>query len=290
MAESLFAKNVCVSSGAKKILGGVSLELKKGELVCLCGPNGSGKSTLLSVMAGTQAAGLKVWAHPDGFLPSIIEAADFEDNSSVLQNGHNAKKSSGTLLLKSLLPKERAKIISYMAQEEKSMWDFTVFDIVLSGRFAYTKNGNYSAQDKQAATAAINQLGITELAQKSVFEISYGEFQKARIARSLCQNADFILLDEPTANLDFVYEPNLLEILVQIARNGKGILIAIHNINLAARFADRIILLPQGQKEITGTPEQVFTSENLKKTFSTQSEIKVFTATFNGKKVPQVQV
>nr|MCR4952736.1 ABC transporter ATP-binding protein [Treponema sp.] len=182
MVESLSAKNLCVSSGTKKILNGVSLELKKGEVVCLCGPNGCGKSTLLSVMAGTEAPGIKVTA--------------------------------GATPIKSLPPKARAKIISYMAQEEKSMWDFSVFDIVLSGRFCYTKNGNYSAQDKLAATEAINQLGITELAQKSVFEISYGEFQKARIARALCQNSDFLLLDEPTANLDFVYEPKLLEILV----------------------------------------------------------------------------
>lgn len=285
MVESLSAKNLCVSSGTKKILNGVSLDLKKGEVVCLCGPNGCGKSTLLSVMAGTEAPGIKVTAGTEEYLPKVLNSP---------QNGLNAKKSSGATPLKSLPPKARAKIISYMAQEEKSMWDFSVFDIVLSGRFCYTKNGNYSAQDKLAATEAINQLGITELAQKSVFEISYGEFQKARIARALCQNSDFLLLDEPTANLDFVYEPKLLEILVQIARNdGPGILIAIHNINLAARFADRIILLPPEQKEISGTPEQVFTSENLKKAFSPQSaqpEIEVFTATFNGKNVPQVRV
>ena len=164
MVESLSAKNLYVSSGAKKILNRVSLELKKGDLGCLCGQNGCGKSTLLSVMAGVQASGLKVTAEDNGFLPRI-DSVD----------------------IKTLPPKSRAQKIAYMAQNETSMWDFTVFDIVLSGRFSYTKSGNYSQVDKDAAQNAINQLGISHLAQKSVFEISYGEFQKARIARTLCQ-------------------------------------------------------------------------------------------------------
>ncbi|MCR4733538.1 MAG: ABC transporter ATP-binding protein [Treponema sp.] len=269
MVESLSIKNLYVSSGRKKILNGLSLELKKGELLCLCGSNGCGKSTLLSVIAGTEAPGLKITSDEDGFLPKL---------------------SDNPLSIKSLPPKARAKIIAYMAQEEKSMWDFTVFDIVLSGRFSYTKNGNYSAKDKEAAANAINQLGISHLAQKSVFEISYGEFQKTRIARALCQDADFLLLDEPTANLDFVYEPKLLEILVKIAKNGKGIMIAIHNINLAARFADRIILLSPGQKEISGSPQEVFTNENLKKAFSPQEEFVILDRMIDGKKVPQIQM
>ena len=300
MVESLSAKNLYVSSGAKKILNGVSLELKKGELVCLCGQNGCGKSTLLSVMAGVQSGGLKVTVDESGFLPRV-ELARAQKETATSKNGAAHQESISTsknesahqeptsapqnnfLPVKTLPPKSRAQKIAYMAQNETSMWDFTVFDIVLSGRFAYTKSGNYSQVDKDAAQNAINQLGISHLAQKSVFEISYGEFQKARIARTLCQDADFLLFDEPTANLDFIYEPRLLEILVQTAKGknaaepGPGIMIAIHNINLAARFADRIILIPPQQKQIEGTPEQVFTNENLRTAFGHSSDFSIST-------------
>lgn len=302
MAESLSAKNLIVSSGSKTIINNVSVELKKGELVCLCGPNGSGKSTLLTALAGIEATGLKIYAGEEGFLPEI-KASDREETAGGeiststqnsipgRQNSTSQKKSipsqnststqasiSGTqnsIPLKKLPPKERAKKIAYMAQEESSMWDFTVFDIVLSGRFCYTKNGSYSDQDRLAAQEALSQLEILHLAQKSVFEISYGEFQKARIARTICQAADFMLLDEPTANLDFIYEPKLLEILHGESKKNKGVLIAIHNINLAARFADRIILLPPGQKEITGKPKDVFTNQNMKAVFSKEFEFKI---------------
>ena len=241
MTNTLCVNNISAWYGKKMVLKNVSVNVPAGELTCLCGPNGSGKSTLLSVLAGV----------PD-------------QNLNVL---------NGTYSAKNLSRKKSAQLVSFMQQNEYSTWDFTVFELVLQGRYCHTKNGFYTAADEQLATEALEQLQILDLAQRPVHSLSGGEFQKARIARAICQDSRFILLDEPAANLDFVYEPWLMKKLSDIAHErGTGILISIHDVNLAASYADNLILLPLLGTPVCGKIKDVLNKENLKFAYGMEFE------------------
>ena len=258
MPKSLFVNNISASYGNKLVLKNISVQINTGELTCLCGPNGCGKSTLLSVMAGVADEGLHIFKDP---APS--ETPSIHTNPNLID----------ALSLKKLPRKKTAQIVSFMQQNEYSTWDFTVKELVLQGRYCHTKNGFYTAKDEELALQALEELQITSLAARPVHSLSGGEFQKARIARSLCQQSDFILLDEPAANLDFVYEPWLMKKLAALAREkNTGILVSIHDVNLAASYADNLILLPLLQQPICGKIKDVLTTENLKTTYGMEFE------------------
>lgn len=225
------------------VLKNISLTIPTGELTCLCGPNGCGKSTLLSILAGVPEQNLCVFRKP------------------------------GDLDLSKLPRKKAAQLVSFMQQQEYSTWDFSVRELVLQGRFCHTKNGFYTAADEQLADQALAELQISDLAQRPVHSLSGGEFQKARIARAICQQSQFILLDEPAANLDFVYEPWLMKKLYKLAHEkGLGILLSIHDVNLAATYADNLVLLPLLQSPICGKINDTLTKENLKLTYGMEFE------------------
>ena len=241
MSNELFVNNVSAWYGKKMVLKNVSVNVPAGELTCLCGPNGSGKSTLLGILAGV----------PD-------------QNLNIL---------NGTFSAKNLSRKKSAQLVSFMQQNEYSTWDFTVRELVLQGRFCHTKSGFYTAKDEQLADQALAELQISNLATHPVHSLSGGEFQKARIARAICQESQFILLDEPAANLDFVYEPWLMKKFASLAHEkGTGILVSIHDVNLAATCADNLILLPLLQQPICGKIKDILTKENLKLTYGMEFE------------------
>ncbi len=241
MSQQLFVSGISAYYGKKMVLKNVSVKLAARELTCLCGPNGCGKSTLLNILAGVPDEALQVFGGP--------------------------------LPLKKLPRKKAAKIVAFMQQNEFSTWDFTVRELVLQGRYCHSKNGFYTDKDEQLADEALKELQILNLADRPVHSLSGGEFQKARIARAICQEADFILLDEPAANLDFVYEPWLMKKLADLAhQKGTGILVSIHNVNLAAAFADNLILLPLLAPPFCGKIKDVLNTENLKLTYGLEFE------------------
>lgn len=228
---------------SKNILKNVSFEIERGELVALCGKNGAGKSTLLSVMAGVSGAEMKI-------------------GGEVLLDG---KK------IADYKRKDLAKKLAYMEQAEYSTWDFLVKDFVLQGRFAYSKNGYYSDNDYEIVRKVMEEVGISDLAERTVHTLSGGEFQKVRIARSLAQEPEFMLLDEPAANLDFVYEPKLMRMLKDFCVSKNiGIVLSMHDVNLAGRYADKMILMPPAAPVIFGKSSDVLNEENLKNTFGVE--------------------
>jgi len=252
--DILYLTNTFAYYGNKPVLKNLSVEIKAGQLTCLCGPNGSGKSTLLSVLAGAREPQLKVVG-------------------GVNNKGLREEKALNALELKKLSRKKASRLVSFMQQGETSTWDFSVKELVLQGRFCHTKSGSYTKADEELALRALQELNIEELAERKVHSLSGGEFQKVRIARALCQGARFILLDEPAANLDFVYEPWLLRKLKELAQAQEiGILVSIHDVNQAAAYADRLILLPLLQQVICGTIQEVLTLDNLKKTYGMEFE------------------
>ena len=242
--------NLSASYNKTIVLNDISLTLSPGEFVCLCGPNGAGKTTLLSVMAGVPDARLKV------------------------------QGDAGEI---SKLPRrDAARILSYLQQSEYSEWDFTVHDYVLQGRYAYTKFGHYTAEDHAVVDEVLSDLGLTQFANRTIHSLSGGEFQKIRLARALVQTPRFLLLDEPAANLDYVFEPHLMQLLRDTAhKKNLGLLAAVHDINLAARCADRIILLPPARPSdsskksvLSGPPSDIMNTDNLKYTFGVDFECK----------------
>lgn len=260
MIEQFMIQNLSASYDDKKVLSDVSFTLQQGDFVCLCGPNGAGKSTLLSVMANVPDAGLKVNGGGQ-------QLADF-----------------------SKLPRrEAARLVAYLQQNEYSEWNFLVRDYVLQGRYAYTKRSifgagpaNYAATDYEVVDGVLGELGLSDFSQRYIHELSGGEFQKIRLARALAQTPRFLLLDEPAANLDYVYELHLMQLLRDTAhKKNLGILAAVHDINLAARFADKILLLPpaatqaEAKKSVLfGTPSDIMNTDNLKYTFGVDFECK----------------
>ena len=245
---------------SKIVLNNISFSLFSGDCVCLCGANGSGQSTLLSVLSSLPEQSLKI-------------------HSGSIFISQQTGESHNLVPLSSLSSKERAKKIAYMQQTEYSTWDFSVFDFVLQGRFPYSKNGWYSDKDKEIAMECLNELELSDFSDRTIHSLSGGEFQKVRIARALTQQPTFMLLDEPAANIDFVYEPKLLEFLQSLSeKKNLGIIISIHDVNLAALYAKKMLLLCPNNNEssvldnsnlLFGPTEEVFTEQNLSKAFST---------------------
>ncbi len=244
--------SLSASYTSKKILNSISLNIKSGEIICLSGPNGSGKSTLLSILAGLIPNNLQISSNSTTGLPTI-------DSISVI----------------SMPRKQIATKIAYMSQNETYAWNTAVKDVVLTGRYASTQ-GQYTNKDYNLVTKILELMDIIHLQDRGVYNISGGEFQKVRIARALVQQAEFILLDEPVANLDFGFQNELMSLLVKTSkgdfltdnknynlRKKPGIVISIHELNLAARFADKLALLPVHGKILTGTPSSILTPENI---------------------------
>ncbi len=227
----------------KEVLCDVSFTLEPGQLTCLCGPNGSGKSTLLSILAGVGDASLKYSA--DLLSPDLRKMSRLQ----------------------------AARQLAFMQQNEFSEWNFTVRDFVLQGRFSHSRGGHYSKEDFGKVDQVLQELSLEQFAGRNIHELSGGEFQKIRLARALAQTPAFLLLDEPTANLDFVFEPQLMRRLASIAHEKNiGILASIHDINLAARFADKILLLPPKKSVLYGSPSDIMNTENLRYTFGVDFE------------------
>lgn len=252
------------SSGKEisSVLEKVSIQIKPSQFSCIAGPNGGGKSTLLKLLSGLEGSkkdSLKILSAE--IFPSL-------DGTKISE----------------LSRKQVAQKIAYMSQSEYSAWDVKVRNMILTGRFAWSGT-QYTEDDMEIVEKTAELLEIGKLLEKSVYNLSGGEFQKVRIARSLAQKPEYILLDEPCAGLDISSEPELLEMLKELSHSTKtGILISIHNLNLAARFADELILLPPQKSPLKGTAEELITSENLEKVYGKQMNV----FTHPALKIPQI--
>lgn len=232
----LSVENLSTQYDEHKVLNNVSFKIEEGEFVCLCGPNGSGKSTLFKCLAN--------------ILPFT---------GKILVDNQNIAKMKRT---------EIAKKEALLTQNETSLWNFSVYDFVSMGRFTYGDEESVEAQ--KIIDDVLEKLELYELSRKNVNEISGGEFQKARLARTLVQKSRLLLLDEPVANLDFNYQFSLLSKLKNYCRENKvGALVSIHDLNLASVFADRVLLLGNENAAI-GSVDQIYQAEVLEKAFGTK--------------------
>ncbi len=203
--SSVLEASVSFSYGDRKVLDGVELEARKGELLAIIGPNGAGKSTLLKCLVGI----LK----PQGY---------------VRLNGRD---------ILGMSPKVRARYVAYVPQSSVPEYNFTIEEFVEMG--AYMTKGD--------VTTALKRVGLYERRRDSIFNLSGGEYQLVLVARALAQGSEVILLDEPTSHLDVNHAFRVMETLMSL-RSEKIVLSVLHDLALAVRYADRIIVLKDGRK------------------------------------------
>ncbi|MDN5345798.1 MAG: iron complex transport system ATP-binding protein [Petrotoga sp.] len=211
----------------------ISFILDKGELIALLGPNGSGKTTILKCLNGT----LK---------PKTGE---------IYIENHN---------IKDLSYKEIAKFISVVPQEHSAIFSYLVIDIVAMGITPYLTFGRVpTKKDYRTAYTKLEFFNIQHLAEKNYNQLSGGEKQLVLIARALMQNTDYLIMDEPTSHLDFKNQHLLMKELKKLSENGKGVITALHDPNLALRFCDRIIMVKNGEVIFSGENTKVMNPQNL---------------------------
>lgn len=240
---TLAARGLGFGFGNRVVGTGLSCHLDAGEVVCLLGPNGSGKSTLMRTLLGLQAS----------------LAGD------VLLEGKP---------LRSWPTVERARRLAYVPQAADSYFDFSLLEMVEMGRAAH--QGLFSgpgAEDKRAAMAALQSLGVAHLAHRSLHAVSGGERQLGLIARALATEASYLVMDEPTANLDYGNQARVLDEIVRLKASGIGILLSTHHPEQAFRVADRVLLLRDGALVAQGGVSATLTSEALSNLYGRAIEV-----------------
>jgi len=212
---------------------GVSFVSERGNLTALAGPNGSGKSSIVRAL-------LRRAETTTGYI-----AIDGRD-------------------VRTLDLEEVAKSVAVVPQREDTAFPIRVRDYVALGRYPHL--GLWSAPtatDRQAVEEALSQAGVDDLAARDTNALSGGEWQRVRIARALAQKTPTLVLDEPTTFLDVAHEMGIFELLSSLARAGMTVLLVSHQLNLVARFADKIVLLSRGKIASSGSPAEVMKAERL---------------------------
>jgi iron complex transport system ATP-binding protein len=240
-APILSIRDVGVSFGGLTVLDGVNLDVQPGEIRGLIGPNGAGKTTLLRAVAGLVPVQGRI---------EII----------------------GTSV--SDLPiAERARRVAYLPQGHVFHWPLPASEIVALGRLPLGAGADLSEADRLAVGRAMAATGVTEFAERMVTTLSGGERARVALSRVLATEARLILADEPTASLDPRYQLIVLDILRRHARQGGAVIAVLHDLGLAARYADRVVVLDAGRVAATGEPRAVLTEERLAETFGVNAQI-----------------
>ena len=215
----------------------VSCVVSAGELVAVVGPNGSGKTTLLRALLGL--------VRPEQGLALI-------DGRPVTQWPR----------------RQLAQMVGVVGQQEETVFPLTVAETVMLGRYASLGPlGTPGPRDRSAVQKALERCDIVGLAERRVDTLSGGEWKRVRVARALAQEPRALVLDEPTASLDVRHEMELFELVTQLVKDGLGALVITHHLNLAARFAHRVLLLAEGRVVASGSPAEVLTGETLSRVF-----------------------
>lgn len=231
---SIEVKNLSFSYGDRQVLYDISFSVGKGEFLSILGPNGVGKSTLFRCVLGLLS----------GY------------TGQVLVDGTDARRFS---------VREAARHIAYIPQSSHPIFNYSVFDIVLMGRTSGLSTFRSPGQaDKERCLWALEKVGIPHLAQRCFHRLSGGEQQLVLIARALVQNAPILMLDEPTANLDFGNQLLVLEQARSLAREGYTIIQTTHHPEQSYMFSDRILAIQKGRVLKEGKPADVLTEEIMK--------------------------
>ena len=241
---SLVADQISLSlSGSEQLLHSVSLEVSPAELVVLIGPNGAGKSSLMKTMAG-------VVPPDDGRLQ--LDKVNFAD----------------------VKPAERARRLAYLPQKLELAWPNKVRDVVALGRYAYGASpGRLTGDDRLYVEEALSVCDLTQFADRRADTLSGGEVSRMHFARILAGQPQYILADEPVAALDPRQQFRIMELILSFVKAGGGALIVLHDLQLAARYADKLVWLDKGRVVSTGKVADTMTAERISSVYGVEANI-----------------
>lgn len=238
MKSALVLKHLSLSYGARTVLADVSLSIREGEFFIVIGPNGSGKTSLVKVMSGAvrprqgevEVLGRPLWSYPKRML---------------------------------------ARSVAVVPQEVPVNIPFTVAEVVLMGRSPHLPwLGLERQKDREIAERAMDFTRVDHLAERKLDRLSAGERQRVLIARAICQQPRLLVLDEPTSALDLAHQVQIMDLLEQLRNDdGTTIVMVSHDLNLAALYADRLLLMNMGNMAALGHPAEVLTFETLEQTY-----------------------
>ena len=236
-SPAVFATGVWASYGDRNVLSGLDLEVAAGSVVALAGPNGVGKSTLLKLIAGTLA--------PSRGTVSVL--------------GRDVSR---------MTARERARLVAVVPQTPELPPGASALDVALMGRNPHLGLLSWeSEEDVAIALDAMRQTGAAEFADRPVDRLSGGERQRVAVAMALAQQTPILLLDEPTANLDLAYQPAIMRLLRDVSGQGRAVIVAVHDLTLAAQFCDEIALLSNGRRIAAGAPWDVLTEDLIRQVY-----------------------
>ncbi|OPX81037.1 MAG: Cobalamin import ATP-binding protein BtuD [Methanosaeta sp. PtaB.Bin087] len=226
----------------KATIKDVFLEVERGEVVSLVGPNGAGKSTLIK----------------------CIDRILRPQRGTVLVDGKAASLMGS---------KDFSRMMGYVPQSTKEIFPYTVFDIVLMGRRPHI-GWRVTGGDVKVVAKTLKFMGIEQFASRYFDELSGGEKQKIAMARAIVQEPEILLLDEPTSNLDIKHQLEVMRtVRLLVEKGGISAIMAMHDLNLASRFSDKIVMLKDGRVFEMGRPESVLIPENIEKVYGVRAEV-----------------
>ncbi|WP_411698623.1 heme ABC transporter ATP-binding protein [Conyzicola sp.] len=248
-APQITAIGIGVVIDSTPILTAVGIEIHAGELLALVGPNGAGKSTLLSVLSG-----------------------DVRPTNGVVAIGGRDIRSVRHL--------ELARLRSVLTQENQVSFPFTVAEVVEMGRSPWARTASRD-DDERAIADAIEATDVSHLVTRRYTSLSGGEKARVSLARVLAQSTPVVFLDEPTAALDLRHQEDVMSTAAALARTGRAVVVVVHDLSLAAAYADRVALVASGRLEAVGTPAEVFTAERVERVYGLPVDV----VTQNGRPV-----
>jgi iron complex transport system ATP-binding protein len=244
MSEAIVSlRGVGLKLEGRAIISDVTLDVFPGEVVALVGPNGAGKSTLLSLMAGDVA-------------PSA---------GSALLGGREASK---------YRPEEAARLRSVLMQSNAVSFPFTVREIVEMGRAPWARTPLLS-EDGDAISSALELADVAHLEHRRFTQLSGGERARVSLARVLAQRTPVVLLDEPTAALDLRHQEDVMTTVRHLARDGAAVVVVVHDLSVAAGYADRVALLVEGGLDAIGVPTEVLEANRVSRVYGVDVDIEL---------------
>ena len=230
---ALTARGIIVRLKGRAVVDNASVSLSPGGLIALAGPNGAGKSTLLKTLAG------------------LIAPIDGEVRV-------------GDRLLRDVSARERARLIAYLPQSRVVHWPLPVRNIVALGRLPHRAPGSVeNAADAAAIDAAMAAMNVAQFSDRPILELSGGEQARVLMARALAQSAPILLADEPTAGLDPAHQLQLFEALRRTAQRGATVVVATHDLSLAARYCSTVVVMHHGRIAVEGAPDVALSEAHL---------------------------